>query len=161
MDDSGASCNLMSRAYAERIGAATRPVARRIYGSTGGSSCTSTGVVADLVVAAGTPHEGRVEQQMFLLVDGVTLFDVLVGNKITRFGPLQSHVDGESHRYHYTTGAGSRATLPMVALEGPATQGTAQAAVTWADLAEGHGWPAHAMATDGEWEVALATVRGD
>jgi hypothetical protein len=67
MDDSGASCNLMSRAYAERIGAAARPVARRIYGSTGGSSCTSAGVVADLVVAAGTPHECRVEQQMFLM----------------------------------------------------------------------------------------------
>ncbi|KIY96367.1 hypothetical protein MNEG_11595 [Monoraphidium neglectum] len=158
MDDSGASCNLMSRAYAERIGAATRPVARRIYGSTGGSSSTSTGVVADLVVAAGTAQESRVEQQLFLLVDGVTLFDVLVGNRITRFGPLESHVDGKTHRYHYTTSQGGRATLPMVALDAATRDGSAQAAASWADLAELYGWPAHAMAAGSEWEVALATA---
>jgi hypothetical protein len=96
-----------------------------------------------------------------LLVDGVTLFDVLVGNTITRFGPLQSHADGESHRYHYTTGSGSRVTLQWWSWKGLRGKGRRQAAVTWADLAERHGWPAHVMATGGEWEVALTTAPSD
>lgn len=112
LDDSGAAVNLMDEDYARAIGAVTVPAARRICGSTGGSAPASAAVLADVVLAAGTPQELRIPQQEFLLVRNARLFDVLIGNPTSRFGPGETAFD--RGRYYYSLPGGARVSLPMV-----------------------------------------------
>jgi hypothetical protein len=114
LHDSGASCNLISDAYAHQIGAARVPVRSSMNGSAGPASPIREAVWADLTVAGGTVHEQTAARQLFYVATNDKLYDVLVGNGATAFGPLQSHVNGRDHLYHYTTAMGHRHQLPMV-----------------------------------------------
>ena len=114
LDDGGASCNLITATYADLIGAQRVPVRSALTGSVGASTAITEAVWADVVVAAGTPHQQTAKRQLFFVVDSSRLYDVLIGNGMTKFGPLRSHVDGIDHRYYYTTAMGHRHSLPMV-----------------------------------------------
>lgn len=130
MDDSGASCNLMAKPYAEHIQAKKVRVHSALNGSVGGPRPITEAIWADVVVAAGTPYQAVAPRQLFYLVPSDRLFDVLIGNEGTRLGPLESHVDGQDQRYHYTTQLGSRHSIPMVTARKTTSQGGEPAAVT-------------------------------
>lgn len=115
LDDSGASCNLMADSYARQVGAKRVAVRSALNGSVGEPCPITEAVWADVVVAAGTPYQGIARRQLFYIAQNDKLYDVLIGNEPTRFGPLESNVDGRDHRYYYTTELGQRHSLPMVA----------------------------------------------
>jgi hypothetical protein len=86
-------------------------------------------VWADITVAGDTPHQQTASRQLFYVATNDKLYDALIGNGPTAFGPLQSHVDGVDHHYHYTTALGHRHALPMVTRQrGCVAQSTGAAA---------------------------------
>jgi hypothetical protein len=92
-----------------------RPVNSSLKGSTGTASPIREAAWADVTVAASTNHEHAVPRQLFYIAPNDGLYDALIGNGTTLFGPLRSHVDGQDHRYYYTAALGHRHSLPMVA----------------------------------------------
>lgn len=129
LHDSGASCNLISDAYARQVGAERVPVCSSLNGSAGPASPISEAVWADITVAGDTPHQQTASRQLFYVATNDKLYDALIGNGPTAFGPLQSHVDGVDHHYHYTTALGHRHALPMVTRQrGCVAQSTGAAA---------------------------------
>lgn len=134
LSDLGANCNLLTKVFLARTGAKLHivPGGRRVHTSVGTTSPAEGMVVADLVFAAGTEDELRLPRQPFLVVES-TLYAVLLGTRSTALGAGRAHVDGQDWRFHYTTEAGKRASLPMMVVaeckERPAGAASASSAV--------------------------------